>query len=93
MITKWLKDRTPEEREKDIQTLVAMPLKQLRHFQDVNSANQREAFKQYEADKNSQWQHVRGEADRKFDPIFENIDLMGWDYFDAIDRKCFPATN
>jgi hypothetical protein len=88
-----LKDRTPEEREKDIQELIAMPLKKLRHFQDVNSASKRKAFEMYEADKNSQWQHVRDEADKKFDPIFEQLELMWNDYFEAIDRKCFPATN
>jgi hypothetical protein len=90
MITKWLKDRTPEEREKHLQELIAMPLKKLQHFQDVNSASKRKAFELYEADKNSQWIQVRNLADAKFDPIFENIDIQGWDYLDAIDRKCFP---
>lgn len=91
MITKWLKDRSPEEREKHIQELITMPLKKLRHYQDVASASKRKAFEMYTADKNSEFQHKRDYAENKFDPIFENIDLMQEDYIEAIDRKCFPV--
>jgi hypothetical protein len=90
MITKWLKDRTPDERENHIKTLITMPLKKLRHYQDVNSASKRKAFEMYTSDKNSEFQHIRDRADIKFDPIFEQLELMWQDYFEAIDRKCFP---
>jgi hypothetical protein len=89
MITKWLKDRTPAEREDHIKTLIAMPLKKLRHYQDVNIASHKKAFELYTSDKNSPFRHIRDCAENKFDPVFENLDLMREDYIEAIDRKCF----
>jgi hypothetical protein len=89
MITKWLKDRTPAEKEEHIKTLIAMSLKQLRHNQDVVNASRKKAFEMYTTDKESQFQHIRDRAENKFNPIFENCDLMYEDLIEAIDRKCF----
>ena len=90
MITKWLKDRTPEEREAHIKIFMAMPLKKLRHHQDIVSAGNRKLFELHTADTKSQFKQVRDNADVKWNPVWDNQRAREDDLIEAIDRKCFP---
>jgi hypothetical protein len=82
--------RTAEKKEADIHYLMSLPLKELRKRQGIIKMQWRDAFDQCMRDKDSQFQHVRENADIKWNPIFQKLDYMANDLIEAIDRKCFP---
>lgn len=89
MITKWLKDRTPEEREMHLQMQIKFPLEQLRHNQNVVNASIKKAYELYTGDMRSKFACVRDGAGAKWDPVVENLRIMEQDLIEAVDRKCF----
>lgn len=90
-MARYLIQRTPEEREEHIKFYIALPLKELRHRQDIITAQKRKAFELYTNDTRSEFKHIRYNAEKKWTPAFEEADEMDKDLFEAIDRKCFPV--
>lgn len=74
-----LSDRTPEERERDIQFLTALSLSELRKRQSIVTQQVRIAFKKLES----------GRDEEAMERAIANLDAVYWDLFEAVDRKSF----
>lgn len=85
-----LSARTPAQREEHIQYLMKLPLKELRRRQDLVSAQWRRAFENCMRESKSEFKCVRDNANAKWERTFQNLDQMGNDLIEAIDRKEFP---
>lgn len=74
-----LSKRTPEQRERDIEYLVSLPINELRKRQDIVGQQQHIVFKKLEA----------GNDTKRMERALDNLDAMYWDLFEAVDRKSF----
>lgn len=86
-----LANRTPEQREEHIKYFISLPLKELRHRQDIIGATKRKLFEMHQEDLRSPFEHVRDKMKNGYyDPAYEQADTRWYDLIEAIDRKCFP---
>jgi hypothetical protein len=79
-----LKNRTPEQREKDIKFLMSLSMPELRRRQDLLAIQQKIAYEKYIIAL-----HTKPSELKKWEEVGEDLDQMYWDYFYAIDRKNF----
>lgn len=86
-MTQILKNRTEQERRDHLSFFVSLPLKELRHRQDLVKAQNARAFQMYMKAREQNNTHETFRCNR----IMDNLDEMDSDLFQAIDQKCFPS--